>query len=106
MRAEIRNMTLQLNRLEAQCRDEDKYVQVKFIGPGLALEGHRTWTYKDPGYDLRTGDLVQISTRYNERQLGLVTSRGFSDDTYPGPFSSVEKLVARRTGSRYFVKGD
>lgn len=74
---------------ETSIPDERSFVQVKF-GP---YASRRTYTYVDPGLDLRVGDIVLIDTFYQDNAEAEVVALGPGD--YDGPFKAVKALAAR-----------
>jgi hypothetical protein len=78
--------------------NEPDFVQVRYLGSVASL-----YTYIDPGFGLKTGDIVVVSNKYRSHILAYVANVGRSMDGYPGPFSEVEYIIGRNDGTRVVV---
>lgn len=58
--------------------DDAVYVQVQFLGgdPYFYQVQNKLYTYVDPGFNLRVGDLVDVPTRYSQHNVAIVKKLG------------------------------
>lgn len=76
-----------------------QYVQVEFagtaqVGPTYYARG-RLYTYIDPGFDLKVGDLVDVPTKYEDHNIAIVRELG------PGK-ASLAPFVVKEVGARFY----